>query len=51
VTDDGIAAKLEPLLDHMSLSEAAKAVAEMLGVAKGRAYDVGLGLKKKAAGN
>ncbi len=51
VTDDAIAAKLEPLLDHMSLSEAAKAVAEMLGVAKGRAYDVGLGLKKKAAGN
>lgn len=51
VTDDAIAAKLEPLLEQMSLSEAAKAVAEMLGVAKARAYDVGLGLKKKAAGN
>jgi NCAIR mutase (PurE)-related protein len=32
----------------MSLSEAAKAVAEMLGVAKARAYDVGLALKKAA---
>ena len=48
VTDDVIAAKIQPLLDHMSLSEAAKAVAEMLGVAKGRAYDVGLELKKTA---
>ena len=48
VTDDAIAAKIQPLLDQMSLSEAAKAVAEMLGVAKGRAYDVGLGLKKTA---
>ena len=38
----------EVLLDQMSLSKAANAVAEMLGVAKGRAYDVGLGLKKTA---
>jgi 16S rRNA (cytidine1402-2'-O)-methyltransferase len=51
VTDDVIAAKIQPLLDQMSLSEAAKAVAEMLGVAKGRAYDVGLGLKKQTVGN
>jgi len=50
-SDDAIAAKLEPLLDQMSLSDAAKAVAEMLGVAKARAYDVGLALKKKMAGN
>lgn len=48
VSDDAIAARLEPLLDQMSLSEAAKAVAEMLGVAKARAYDVGLVLKKAA---
>lgn len=48
VTDDAIAARLEPLLGQMNLSEAAKAVAEMLGVAKGRAYDVGLTLKKSA---
>jgi 16S rRNA (cytidine1402-2'-O)-methyltransferase len=48
VTDDAIAARLEPLIDRMSLSEAAKAVADALGVAKGRAYDVGLALKRKA---
>ncbi len=46
VSDEAIAAKLEPLLDRMSLSDAVKAVADMLGVAKGRAYDVGLALKK-----
>ena len=48
VTDEAIAAKLEPLLEAMSLSEAAKAVADVLGVAKARAYDVGLALKKAA---
>jgi 16S rRNA (cytidine1402-2'-O)-methyltransferase len=48
VTDEAIAAKLGPLLGQMSLSEAAKAVAEVLGVAKARAYDVGLALKKAA---
>lgn len=47
-TDEAIAAKLEPLLDQMNLSEAAKTVAEMLGVAKARAYDIGLALKKSA---
>lgn len=46
VTDEMIAGKLEPLLAEMSLSEAARTVAEALGVAKGRAYDVGIGLKK-----
>jgi 16S rRNA (cytidine1402-2'-O)-methyltransferase len=48
VTDEAIAAKLAPLLGDMSLSEAAKAVADALGVPKGRAYDVGLALKKAA---
>ncbi len=48
VTEETIAAKLAPLLDEMSLSEAAKAVADSLGVPKGRAYDVGLALKKAA---
>ena len=48
VSDEAIAAKLEPLLDQMSLSDAVKAVADMLGVAKGRAYDIGLALKKTA---
>ena len=47
VTDDAIADRLEPLLEQMSLSDAARAVAEMLGVARRRAYDVGLELKKK----
>ena len=46
VTDEAIAARLEPLLAEMSLSEASKTVSDALGVAKGRAYDVGLGLKK-----
>ncbi len=48
VTEEAIAEKLAPLLGEMSLSEAAKAVADALGVAKGRAYDVGLALKKAA---
>jgi 16S rRNA (cytidine1402-2'-O)-methyltransferase len=48
VTDEAISAKLEPLLALMRLSEAAKAVAEALGVPKGRAYDIGLALKKPA---
>jgi 16S rRNA (cytidine1402-2'-O)-methyltransferase len=48
VTEEAIAERLAPLLGEMSLSEAAKAVADALGVAKGRAYDVGLALKKAA---
>jgi 16S rRNA (cytidine1402-2'-O)-methyltransferase len=48
VTDAVIAAKLEPLLGEMSLSEAAKTIADALGVAKGRAYHIGLALKKAA---
>ena len=48
VTEEAIAERLAPLLGEMSLSEAAKAVADALGVAKGRAYDVGLALKKTA---
>jgi 16S rRNA (cytidine1402-2'-O)-methyltransferase len=46
VTEEAIAARLAPLLGAMSLSEAAKTVADTLGVAKGRAYDIGLALKK-----
>jgi 16S rRNA (cytidine1402-2'-O)-methyltransferase len=46
IADEEIAARLQPMLEQMSLSEAAKAVADMLGVAKSRAYDVGLALKK-----
>jgi 16S rRNA (cytidine1402-2'-O)-methyltransferase len=50
VTEEAIAEKLAPLLGEMSLSEAAKTVADVLGVAKGRAYDVGLALKKAGDG-
>ena len=46
VTDEEISARLQPLLEQVSLSEAAKAVADMLGVSKARAYDVGIALKK-----
>ena len=50
MTDETIAAQLAPLLADMSLSDAAKAVAEELGVAKGRAYDIGLSLKRGGDG-
>jgi 16S rRNA (cytidine1402-2'-O)-methyltransferase len=50
VTDEAIAAKLTPMLSVMSLSEAAKAAADDLGVAKGRAYDIGIALKRRAKG-
>jgi 16S rRNA (cytidine1402-2'-O)-methyltransferase len=48
VTDEAIAARLQPLLGEMGLSEAARAVADALGVPKARAYDIGLGLKSAA---
>jgi 16S rRNA (cytidine1402-2'-O)-methyltransferase len=48
VSDEAIAAKLTPMLLVMSLSEAAKAVADELGVAKARAYDIGIALKQRA---
>jgi 16S rRNA (cytidine1402-2'-O)-methyltransferase len=48
VTDEAIAARLEALLPEMGLGDAAKTVAGDLGVAKGRVYDIGLALKKRA---
>jgi 16S rRNA (cytidine1402-2'-O)-methyltransferase len=48
VTDADISAKLTPMLPVMSLSEAAKAAAEALGVAKARVYEVGVALKRQA---
>jgi 16S rRNA (cytidine1402-2'-O)-methyltransferase len=48
VTDADIAAKLTPMLPVMSLSDAAKAAAEELGVAKARVYDIGVALKRQA---
>jgi 16S rRNA (cytidine1402-2'-O)-methyltransferase len=46
VTDDAISARLEPLLAEMSLSDAAKMVAQDLGVPRGRAYDLALALRR-----
>ncbi len=42
VTDEEIAAKLDTALREMSLRDAAKAVADALGVPKTRVYDLGL---------
>jgi 16S rRNA (cytidine1402-2'-O)-methyltransferase len=46
VTDEAILSRLRPLLVEQSLRDAAKAVADDLGVAKGRVYDLGLALKR-----
>jgi 16S rRNA (cytidine1402-2'-O)-methyltransferase len=50
VTDEAIAAKLTPMLSVMSLSEAAKTAADDLGIAKARAYEIGVALKRRAKG-
>jgi 16S rRNA (cytidine1402-2'-O)-methyltransferase len=50
VTDEAIAAKLTPMLPVMSLSDAAKAAADDLGVAKARVYDIGIALKRRSEG-
>ena len=50
VTDEAIAARLEPLLAEMSLSDAARMVAEDLGVPRGRAYDLALALQRDRHG-
>lgn len=49
-SDDDIAADIAPLLAGMTLAEAAKTVAERLGVPKSRAYDIGLSLKRAPGG-
>lgn len=46
VSDEAIAARLSEALGEMSLRDAAKAVSEVLGVAKSRVYDIGLKLRK-----
>jgi 16S rRNA (cytidine1402-2'-O)-methyltransferase len=46
-TDAEILAQLETLLGDTSLRDAAKAVAERLGVPKARVYDLGIGLKQR----
>ncbi|HJU31843.1 MAG TPA: 16S rRNA (cytidine(1402)-2'-O)-methyltransferase [Hyphomicrobiaceae bacterium] len=47
VADAAIAERLAPLLARMSLSDAARAVAQDLGVARGRVYDLALALRGK----
>jgi len=47
ITDADIAARLETALGEMSLRDAAKTVAEALGVPKSRVYDLGLRGAKK----
>jgi len=48
VSDDDIAVRLAAALEQMSLRDAAKAVADALGVPKSRVYDLGLRLRKVA---
>jgi 16S rRNA (cytidine1402-2'-O)-methyltransferase len=50
VTDEAIIARLTILLGHMSLSDAARSVAQELDVPRGRAYDLALALKGNDAG-
>jgi 16S rRNA (cytidine1402-2'-O)-methyltransferase len=45
VTDEAIVARLEPLLAHMRLGDAARTVAADLGVPRQRAYALGLALR------
>jgi 16S rRNA (cytidine1402-2'-O)-methyltransferase len=47
VTDEAISARLEPLLAEMSLSDAARTVAQDLGVPRGRVYDLALLLQRR----
>ena len=46
-TDAAISARLEPLLVDMSLSDAARTVAQELGVPRGRVYDLALALQRR----
>ena len=46
VPDDAISDHLQAALEKMSLRDAAKAVADALGVPKARVYDLGLALKR-----
>lgn len=45
IADRDIASRLEPLLKDMSLRDAVRAVADDLGVARSRVYDLGIALK------
>ena len=47
LTDEEICTRLGPLLAQMSLSDAARAVAQDLGVPRGRVYDLALALQRQ----
>lgn len=49
ISDQEISDRLQDALAKMSLKDAARALAEELGVAKGRVYDLGLALKRRRA--
>ena len=46
VSDETIASHIQPLLADMTLSDAARAVAQQLGIPRNRAYALALGLKR-----
>ena len=48
ISEDDIAARLREALQHMSLRDAAKEVADALGVPKSRVYDLGLRMRNEA---
>ena len=45
IADSDVAARLAPLLADMSLRDVVRAIADDLGIAKTRVYEIGLGLK------
>ena len=47
VSDEDIVGRLIPALGDMSLRDAAKLIADILGVPKGRVYDLGIKLRKE----
>ncbi len=48
-TDEEIETRIAQLLAEMSVRDAAKAAAETFGIAKGRAYELALGLRQRTA--
>ena len=47
ISDEDIVGRLIPALGDMSLRDAAKLIADMLGVPKSRVYDLGIKLRKE----
>ena len=51
VSDEEISVRLATAMESMSLRDAAKAVADALGVPKSRVYDLGLKVRREASGD